>query len=262
MMARDGGPNGIRTRVFGLRARCPRPLDDGAVARRRYRSAVPAGRENGWGRRIRTPATWSRATRPTTRRSPNAGLAASRYGTTAPKSTIAPRPSQRQAVAGPLGWPSERSPRAAGLPDRVPQGSARTKPRHLRRRNRDCRSGPGIAAIARRSPCHDERAEPADRDALAAAERLDDAQDERSHRAFGRGLGSPSGLRHDGDEVGFGHFFYWKGPDSTRSRPTMSNDPTGPTGRHRVAGDPVDGGRPGSTRSGRLASWRQWHWPC
>ncbi len=26
-----GGPNGIRTRVFGLRARCPRPLDDGAA---------------------------------------------------------------------------------------------------------------------------------------------------------------------------------------------------------------------------------------
>src|SRR3990167_9380636 len=30
------------------------------------------GQENGWGRRIRTPATWSRATRPTTRRSPSA----------------------------------------------------------------------------------------------------------------------------------------------------------------------------------------------
>lgn len=23
------GPNGIRTRVFGVRGRCPRPLDDG-----------------------------------------------------------------------------------------------------------------------------------------------------------------------------------------------------------------------------------------
>src|SRR5688572_13466358 len=29
--------------------------------------------ENGWERRIRTPATWSRATRPTARRSPSAG---------------------------------------------------------------------------------------------------------------------------------------------------------------------------------------------
>src|SRR5262245_62262207 len=29
------------------------------------------GPRDGWGRRIRTPATWSRATRPTTRRSPN-----------------------------------------------------------------------------------------------------------------------------------------------------------------------------------------------
>ena len=24
-----GGPNGTRTRVFGVRGRCPRPLDDG-----------------------------------------------------------------------------------------------------------------------------------------------------------------------------------------------------------------------------------------
>src|SRR3972149_7608395 len=30
------------------------------------------GQENGWGRRIRTPAAWSRATCPTTRRSPSA----------------------------------------------------------------------------------------------------------------------------------------------------------------------------------------------
>ena len=26
-----GGPNGPRTRVFGVRGRCPRPLDDGTV---------------------------------------------------------------------------------------------------------------------------------------------------------------------------------------------------------------------------------------
>jgi hypothetical protein len=26
-----GGPNGTRTRVFGVRGRCPRPLDDGTV---------------------------------------------------------------------------------------------------------------------------------------------------------------------------------------------------------------------------------------
>jgi hypothetical protein len=26
-----GGPNGARTRVFGVRGRCPRPLDDGTL---------------------------------------------------------------------------------------------------------------------------------------------------------------------------------------------------------------------------------------
>lgn len=26
-----GGPNGVRTRVTGVRGRCPRPLDDGTI---------------------------------------------------------------------------------------------------------------------------------------------------------------------------------------------------------------------------------------
>ena len=51
-----GGPNGSRTRVLALRGPRPRPLDDGTVF--------------GWGERIRTPVSRSRACRPTTGRLP------------------------------------------------------------------------------------------------------------------------------------------------------------------------------------------------
>ena len=39
-----GVPNGIRTRVAGVKGRCPRPLDDGDVANLRSGLDIAAGR--------------------------------------------------------------------------------------------------------------------------------------------------------------------------------------------------------------------------
>src|SRR2546430_16488738 len=66
--------------------------------------------EFGWGRRIRTPATWSRATRPTTRRSPTS--AQTRYNlTTKPRHA---QPAQRKAVLR-LRLGRKRGTRAGGI---------------------------------------------------------------------------------------------------------------------------------------------------
>ena len=58
-----GSPNGVRTRVFGVRGRYPRPLDDGTLHKHIY----------GWRTRIRTWIGRSRVCSPAVRRS------ASRY---------------------------------------------------------------------------------------------------------------------------------------------------------------------------------------
>src|SRR6266478_7558415 len=110
----------------------------------------PAERDNGatrklvgWGRRIRTPAAWSRATCPTTRRSP----------TNAPNLTTPP---QRSA-------------------DRRLERAARAEARDLGRRNLDLFAGARVASVAGGAARDHERAESRDRDAPTAAERLDDA---------------------------------------------------------------------------------------
>src|SRR5262249_32614877 len=152
----NGGPNGIRTRVSALRGPCPGPLDDGAGQTRRARrtqrtqAPKPYTKFVGWGRRIRTPATWSRATRPTTRRSP----------TNAPNLTI------------------------ANSANRGLEGAARAEARHLGGRNLNLLAGARVAAVAGGAARDDERAEAGDRDATAAAERLDDAADEGVHGAL------------------------------------------------------------------------------
>src|SRR3990172_893965 len=52
-----------------------------------------------------------------------------------------------------------------------------------------------------------EGAEPGDRDAPAAPERLEDPHDHGVERLLRGGLGAARGLRHDRDEVGLGHAF-------------------------------------------------------
>src|SRR5262249_5496618 len=135
----------------------------------------------GWGRRIRTPATWSRATRPTTRRSP----------TNAPNLTI-------PTNEGPPGAREESANR--GL-----EGAARAEARHLGCRNLNLLAGAQVAAVAGGAAGDDERAEAGDRDAAAAAERLDDAADEGVHGALGGSLRASRGLRHDCYDLGLGH---------------------------------------------------------
>src|SRR6266851_9774129 len=98
----------------------------------------PAERDNGatrklvgWGRRIRTPAAWSRATCPTTRRSP----------TNAPNLTTPPN----------------------GSADRRLERAARAEARHLGRRNLDLLAGARVAPVAGRAARDDEGAEPGER---------------------------------------------------------------------------------------------------
>src|SRR3989337_832042 len=92
------------------------------------------GQENGWGRRIRTPATWSRATRPTTRRSPTSAPAAhSAYG-----------PPRAQSTNGGL------------------QRAARAEAGHPRRRDRDLLARARIPAVPGGAAGDDERPESAD----------------------------------------------------------------------------------------------------
>src|SRR5207248_10631917 len=119
----------------------------------------------GWGRRIRTPATWSRATRPTTRRSP----------TNAPNLTI---PTNER----PSGAAERR--RNATIPNSANRGlerAARAEARHLGGRNLNLLAGARVAAVAGGAARDHERAEAGDRHAAAASERFDDAPDEGVH---------------------------------------------------------------------------------
>src|SRR5213593_518041 len=127
----------------------------------------------GWGRRIRTPATWSRATRPTTRRSP----------TNASNLTTPPNNSAD-----------------GGL-----ERAARAEARDLGRRNLDLFAGAGVASVAGGAARDHESAESRDRDAATAAERLDDAADERVHGTLSGRLRASRVLRHDCHELGLGH---------------------------------------------------------
>src|SRR5262245_2151861 len=149
----------------------------------------------GWGRRIRTPATWSRATRPTTRRSP----------TNAPNLTIPPN-------EGPPGARLERARRAIGArpeeadsANRRFESAARAEARHLRGRNLNLLAGAWVAAVAGGAARDHKSAESGDCDAAAAAERFDDAADEGVHGALGGDLRASRSLRHDCYDLGLGH---------------------------------------------------------
>src|SRR5881397_3893248 len=147
----------------------------------------------GWGRRIRTPATWSRATRPTTRRSP----------TNAPNLTIPTNERPSRAA--------ERR-RNATIPNSANRGlerAARAEARHL--------AGRRVAAVAGGAARDHERAEAGDRHAATASERFDDAPDEDVHGALGRGLRASRTLRHDCDDLGLRH--HEPSPASSTSLP-------------------------------------------
>src|SRR4029434_280509 len=135
----------------------------------------------GWGRRIRTPATWSRATRPTTRRSP----------TNAP---TLPQPPMNAESAG------ER-----GSADRRLERAARAEARHLRGRNLNLLAGARVTAVAGCAASDHECPESGNRHAPAAAQRLHDAADEGIHGALSGNLRAPCVLCHDCHQLGLGH---------------------------------------------------------
>src|SRR2546427_8239251 len=136
--------------------------------------------EFGWGRRIRTPATWSRATRPTTRRSP-----------TSAQTRVQP---YHKAAA-----------RTAGSADGLLEAAARAKAGHARRRDLDLLARPRVAPVAGGALGDDERAKAGDRDAPAPAERFDDPAHHGFDRALRGGLRAAGALRHDRDQVRLGH---------------------------------------------------------
>src|SRR3989442_14084187 len=115
-------------------------------------------RVDGWGRRIRTPATWSRATRPTTRRSPTSP----RRPTTLPQGGR--RHSRRVC----------RTTTTVGSADGGLQRAARAEAGHARRRDRDLPARARVATVARGALGDHERVEYRERDTTGAAERLDD----------------------------------------------------------------------------------------
>src|SRR5262245_19715496 len=92
----------------------------------------------GWGRRIRTPATWSRATRPTTRRSP----------TNAPNLTTL----ANDSADGRL------------------EGAARAEAGHFGGRNVNLFAGTRVAAVAGGAARDDERTEAREGHAATASE--------------------------------------------------------------------------------------------
>src|SRR5262245_56650390 len=98
-----------------------------------------------------------------------------------------------------------RERKTANSANRGLEGAARAEARHLGGRNLNLLAGARVAAVAGGAARDDERAEAGDRDAAAAAERLDDAADEGVHGALGGGLRASRGLRHDCDDLGFGH---------------------------------------------------------
>src|SRR2546425_4249393 len=133
---------------------------------------------SGWGRRIRTPATWSRATRPTTRRSPKVPRRRANY-------SIRSKASQRTEVQRTR--TSEPLSNDRGLPNRALQRATGAEARNLGRRDLDLVARARVAAVASGTPGDDERAEAADGDPPAPAERLVDAAHEGVHRLLGGG---------------------------------------------------------------------------
>src|SRR5438309_12051947 len=142
----------------------------------------------GWGRRIRTPATWSRATRPTTRRSPT-------NAPTLPHPDL-PHPDSAHASGARLNRQSA---------DRGLEGAARAETRNFNSRNLDLRAGAGVAAVARGPARHHERPKTGNCYTPAAAQGFHDAPDHRVHRAFCGGFRTSRVLGHDGHELGLRH---------------------------------------------------------
>src|SRR6059058_4359966 len=121
-------------------------------------------KECGWGRRIRTPATWSRATRPTTRRSPTNSETTNSQML---GQLTTPVPSAQ--ATGP-----QRAGRSA---NRHLQTAARAEARHLGGRDGDLLARARVAAVARRAARHHERAKSGNCHPSAAAEGVDNAGD-------------------------------------------------------------------------------------
>src|SRR6266508_910639 len=92
-----------------------------------------------------------------------------------------------------------------GSADRRLERATRAEARHLGRRNLDLLAGARVAPVAGRAARDDERAKSGNRDAATAAQRLDDAADERVHGALRGGLRAPRILRHDRHQLGLGH---------------------------------------------------------
>src|SRR5437773_5971658 len=176
---------------------------------------------SGWGRRIRTPATWSRATRPTTRRSPKIPRRRANY-------SIRSKASQRTEVQRTR--TSEPLSNDRGLPNRALQRATGAEARNLGRRDLDLVARARVAAVASGTPGDDEGAEAADGDPPAPAERLVDPAHEGGHRLLGGGLGAARALGHDGDEISLRHrLSLCSRPrddsgdlDATRGTPTLS----------------------------------------
>src|SRR5215813_15210158 len=112
---------------------------------------------------------------------------------------------QRRTARRDTGEPSCGTPKTASLANRGLQGAARAEARHLGGRNLNLLAGARVAAVAGGAARDDECAEAGDRNAAAAAERLDDAADEGVHGALGGGLRASRGLRHDCYDLGLGH---------------------------------------------------------
>src|SRR5882672_7779906 len=83
--------------------------------------------------------------------------------------------------------------------------AARAEARHLGRWNLNLLAGARVAAVARGATRDDEGSEAGERDAAAAAERLDDAADEGIHGALGGGLRASRTFRHDCYDLGLRH---------------------------------------------------------
>src|SRR3989338_8199670 len=171
------------------------------------------GSESGWGRRIRTPATWSRATRPTTRRSPNAPpfYAAVSHPVKA-KAGQRRRPAPDEVISQICRAPAPGPPAARarersgeesrpGLQDCGLERAAGLEARDLGGRDLDDLAGAGVAAVTLGPPADHERAEAADGDAPALLERLEDGVEEGVERTLRGDLGHTRGLRHDRDQL-------------------------------------------------------------
>src|SRR3989304_4950493 len=138
------------------------------------------GQENGWGRRIRTPATWSRATCPPTRRSPSAEVITAQ--------------GVRRVNRRPLTYPL---PRGEGeLLDGGFEGLAGLEAGDARWRDPHRVPGPRVGRHPRLTARDLEGAEARDRHPVPLSERVADGGEEGVDRALGEGLGAPRGLRY------------------------------------------------------------------